>query len=236
MATLELRDVTKEYRAGERRFKVLDHVDLALAQGEVVAVLGPSGAGKTTLLTIAGGLQQPTAGEVVLEGRVISSLPESKRAAVRREQVGFVFQSMNLLQSLTALENVRYALELAGFRGRHAHERARELLAMLDLGHCEAKLPKLLSGGEQQRVAIARAFANRSRVVLADEPTASLDHAHATEVMDLLRALSHDLATPVLMVTHDLRIHSFADRLLWLEGGRLEPLTAAEMARRGIEG
>jgi ABC-type lipoprotein export system ATPase subunit len=234
MAMLELRDVSKEYRAGERRFKVLDCVDLALDQGEVVAVLGPSGAGKTTLLTIAGALQQPTAGAVELDGVTISGLSEGRRAAIRREQVGFVFQSMNLLQSLTALENVRYALELAGFRGRHAHERARELLAMLDLGHCDTKLPKLLSGGEQQRVAIARAFANRAKVVLADEPTASLDHAHATEVMDLLRALGHDLATPVLMVTHDLRIHSYADRLLWLEGGRLEPVTAAGLAARGV--
>lgn len=234
MATLELRGVVKEYRAGDRRFKVLDGVDLALDQGEVVAVLGPSGAGKTTLLTIAGALQQPTSGQVALDGQVISGLSESRRATIRREQVGFVFQSMNLLQSLSALENVRYAVELAGFRGRAAHERARELLVMLDLGHCEAKLPKLLSGGEQQRVAIARAFANRSKVVLADEPTASLDHAHASEVMDLLRALSHDLATPVLMVTHDLRIHSYADRLLWLEGGRLEPVTAADLAARGV--
>jgi putative ABC transport system ATP-binding protein len=236
MALVIVDSVEKTYTGGEAPVHALRGVSFTLGSGDFVALMGPSGCGKSTLLHLCGAMDRPSAGQIRFNDQSLAALDDRRLTLVRREQVGFVFQSMNLLQSLTALENVRYALELAGFRGRHAHERARELLSMLDLGHCETKLPKLLSGGEQQRVAIARAFANRSRVVLADEPTASLDHAHATEVMDLLRALSHDLATPVLMVTHDLRIHSFADRLLWLEGGRLEPLTAAEMARRGIEG
>jgi putative ABC transport system ATP-binding protein len=143
MNVLELHDVRKEYAAGGRRFRVLDGVSLALADGEVVAVMGPSGAGKTTLLTISGALQSPTAGTVVLDGIAIGGLSEQERARVRRERVGFVFQSINLLQSLTALENVQYTLELAGHGGRHARARARELLLMVDLGHCADKLPAI---------------------------------------------------------------------------------------------
>ena len=218
---LRLRDVAKVFGQGEGLARVLDGVGLELGQGEVVAVMGPSGSGKTTLLTIAGALQRPTSGTVEVAGREIQALPQSELASVRRQAVGFIFQGFNLLQALNARENVEYGLELAGHRGAHAHARAMHLLSMVGIEHRSEALPKLLSGGEQQRVSIARALAGNRSVLLADEPTASLDEKRATEVIGLLRAVSRDMGVGVLMVTHDLRVRDKADRVLWLEGGRL---------------
>jgi putative ABC transport system ATP-binding protein len=220
-AILNLRAVTKVYGTGESEVRALDQVDLELQIGEVVAVMGPSGAGKTTLLTIAGGLQRPTAGVVEINGRPIQDLPQNELATVRRELVGFVFQSFNLLTALTAVENVQYMIELDGARGRPALERAKELLRMVGLGHRMDRLPKDLSGGEQQRVCVARALANNASVILADEPTANLDSQRAKEIMGLMRAIVRDMGRGVLLVTHDLRAREFADRTLWLEDGHL---------------
>ena len=178
---LRLIGVTKIYGEGAASVRVLDAVDLSVAAGELVAVMGPSGGGKTTLLTIAGALQQPTSGSVEVLGDSLAGLSPGDMAKVRRDKVGFVFQSFNLLQALNARENVQYIIEMDGTRGRDAKERATELLRMVGLAHRMEVLPRLLSGGEQQRVCVARALANRARVILADEPTASLDRMRADE-------------------------------------------------------
>jgi putative ABC transport system ATP-binding protein len=228
MAVLQLRGVTKDFKLGDRTVRALDNVDLDVEEREVVALLGPSGSGKTTLLTIAGALQRPTSGTVEVAGVRIEKMSERQLAAVRREKVGFIFQSYNLLAALTALENVQYMLELKGYRGKHARDRALGLLEMLGLGHRANQLPKRLSGGEQQRVAVARAFAAGGEIILADEPTANLDNTRAVELAGLLRALSRDFGTPLLMVTHDARASQVADRLLWLEDGTIRPVSNAE--------
>ena len=221
---LQLIGVTKIYGEGAASVRVLDAVDLSVAAGELVAVMGPSGGGKTTLLTIAGALQQPTSGSVEVLGDSLAGLSPGDMAKVRRDKVGFVFQSFNLLQALNARENVQYIIEMDGTRGRDAKERATELLRMVGLAHRMEVLPRLLSGGEQQRVCVARALANRAQVILADEPTASLDRMRAEEIMGLLRALSRDMGCGVLVVTHDARARAFADRVLWLEDGHLGPI------------
>jgi len=229
MSILKLTNVTKEYAIGDRKMRALDNVNFELDDREVVGLLGPSGSGKTTLLTIAGALQRPTSGTVEVAGIEIQDMREKELAKLRREKIGFIFQSYNLLAALTALENVQYMLELKGFRGKHAKERAHGILAMLGMGHRANELPKRLSGGEQQRVAVARAFASGGDLILADEPTANLDHERATELTMTLRALSRDLAIPILMVTHDFRSSQHADRLFWLEDGHLRPIDHADV-------
>jgi putative ABC transport system ATP-binding protein len=230
MSALKLTAVTKEYALGERRVRALDNIDFELGEREMVGLLGPSGSGKTTLLTIAGALQRPTSGTVEVAGRQVQALSERQLAQVRRKNIGFIFQSYNLLAALTALENVQYMLEVKGFRGQHAKQRAMGILEMLGMGHRANELPKRLSGGEQQRVAVARAFASGGDLILADEPTANLDHERAIELTLLLRALSRDLAIPVLMVTHDFRSSQYADRLLWLEDGQLKAIVHDDIA------
>ena len=230
MSVLKLTGVTKEFRLGDRTVRALDGIDFELGDREVVALLGPSGSGKTTLLTIAGALQRPTSGRVEVAGEEIQDMPERELSRVRREKVGFIFQSYNLLASLTALENVQYILELKGFRGSHGRQRAMGILEMLGMGHRAKELPKRLSGGEQQRVAVARAFASGGDLILADEPTANLDYERATELTGMLKALSRDLAIPVFMVTHDYRSSRLADRLLWLEDGHISDLAAEDVA------
>ncbi len=229
MPVLRLIDVCKEFKIGDRTMRALDHVDLELGDREVVALLGPSGSGKTTLLTIAGALQRPTSGKVEVAGEEIQDLSEKALAKVRRDKIGFIFQSYNLLAALTASENVQYMLEMKGYRGAHAKERAKGILDMLGLGHRANELPKRLSGGEQQRVAVARAFASGGQVILADEPTANLDNTRAIELTEMLRAMSRDFAVPLLMVTHDFRASQFADRLLWLQDGHLKEVKSEEV-------
>jgi putative ABC transport system ATP-binding protein len=230
MSVLQLVQVTKSFDVGGRTVTALDGVDLELGEREVVALLGPSGSGKTTLLTVSGALQRPTAGRVIVAGREIQDLPERELAKVRLHDIGFIFQSYNLLAALTAVENVQYALELKGYRGRHARTRAMGILEMLDLRKRAHELPKRLSGGEQQRVAVARAFASGGKLILADEPTANLDNTRAVEMTQLLRAMCRDFGIPMLMVTHDFRASQFADRLLWLQDGHLRQVTAEEVA------
>ena len=229
MSVLRLSKVTKEFKIGDRAVRALDEVDLELGDREVVALLGPSGSGKTTLLTIAGALQRPTSGTVEVAGAEIQSMSERELSRVRRDKIGFIFQSYNLLAALTAQENVQYMLEMKGFRGTHAKERAKGILDMLGLGHRAHELPKRLSGGEQQRVAVARAFASGGEVILADEPTANLDNTRAIELTEMLRALSRDFGVPLLMVTHDFRASQFADRLLWLQDGHLREVKPDEV-------
>jgi putative ABC transport system ATP-binding protein len=219
---LRLSNVTKTFPVAGGSFTALDGVSLEVQSGEVVAILGPSGAGKTTLLTIAGALRRPTSGVVEVAGEEIQGLSQVELARVRREKVGFIFQSFNLFQALTALENVQYVLELHGLRGRHARARAQQVLTMLGMEKRLHQRPKDLSGGEQQRIAVARAFASGGELILADEPTANLDRERSIGLMELLRALSRDLGPPILMVTHDNRVQHLVDRSFWLEGGHLK--------------
>jgi len=217
---LRMQAVTKVYGTGDAAVTALDSVDFEAQTGEVVVVMGPSGAGKTTVLTIAGALLRPTAGTIEIAGTDITRLREKDLPAVRREKVGFIFQSFNLLESLTALENVRLVIADEATSERGATNRARELLDMLGLSHRLKSLPKQLSGGEKQRVAIARALANNPDLILADEPTANLDSKRGREVMHLLRRIAIELDKAVVIVSHDHRMREVAHRVVWLEDGR----------------
>lgn len=227
MATPEvivsMEGVTKVYGSGHRAVTALDDVSLQARAGEVVLVMGPSGSGKTTLLTIAGALLRPTRGRVRLCDMDITKMDEGRLASIRREKVGFVYQSFNLLQALTALENVRLVATDRAPNGVMSRDRAKEVLEMLGLGHRLDSLPKHLSDGEKQRVAIARALAKNPVLMLADEPTANLDSKRGQEVAQVLRRMALEMNKAVLIVSHDQRIHQLAHRVFWLEDGRLRP-------------
>jgi putative ABC transport system ATP-binding protein len=217
---LELRQVSKRLRSGERELVVVDAVDLAVAPGEFLAVLGPSGSGKSTLLGLAAGLDRPSRGEVLLDGRAIQDLSEDELARLRRGRIGFVFQSFQLLSNLTALENVLLPLELAG--RADARARAVQLLAAVGLAERGHHYPAQLSGGEQQRVALARAFAVEPALLLADEPTGNLDGATGAIVLDILARLRSENGTTMVLVTHDPEVAALADRRIHLRDGRIE--------------
>jgi putative ABC transport system ATP-binding protein len=217
---LELRQVTKRLRSGEREITVVDRIDLAVAPGEFVAVLGPSGSGKSTLLGLAAGLDRPSAGEVLLDGRAIQALDESELARLRRGRIGFVFQSFQLLGNLTALENVLLPLEIAGVE--RPLEAARAMLVAVGLEERGHHYPTQLSGGEQQRVALARAFATEPALLLADEPTGNLDGATGAVVLELLTRLRAEHGTTLVLVTHDPEVAARADRRIHLRDGRIE--------------
>ncbi|MDP9237786.1 MAG: ABC transporter ATP-binding protein [Chloroflexota bacterium] len=224
MSLLRLSSVTKTFGSGLGEVRPLDCIDLEILPREVAAVMGPSGSGKTTLLTIAGALQRPTSGVVEVGGAEIQNFSQTELGSVRRRQIGFVFQSFNLLEALTAAENVEYALQLSGHNGRHSRERARQLLSLVEMTNRSHELPKRLSGGERQRIAIARALANDGKLILADEPTASLDHKRAMDLLAMLRGITRDLERSVLLVTHDVRAQDAADRIFWLEDGHLQQI------------
>jgi putative ABC transport system ATP-binding protein len=217
---LELRQVTRRLRSGERELTVVDAVDLAVAPGEFVAVLGPSGSGKSTLLGLAAGLDRPSSGEVRIDGRPIHELSEGQLAALRRGRIGFVFQSFQLLGNLTALENVLLPLEIAERPG--ALEAARRMIAEVGLDERAHHYPAQLSGGEQQRVALARAFAPGPDLLLADEPTGNLDGATGAIVLELLARLRAESSTTLVLVTHDPEVAARADRRIHLRDGRIE--------------
>jgi len=218
-SVLDMRAVTKIYGSGDAAVRALDNVDFQARAGEVVVVMGPSGAGKTTFLTIAGALLRPNFGEVWISGKNIVSMGESQLPEVRRERIGFVFQSFNLLDALTATENVSLVMTPGRTGGRAGRDRARELLGLLGLEHRLNSTPKQLSGGEKQRVAIARALANNPDLILADEPTANLDSTRGREVMILLRQIAFEMGKAVVIVSHDHRIREVASRVVWLEDG-----------------
>ena len=215
---LRLAGVTREHRQGESVVHALRGVDLAVHAGELVAVMGPSGSGKSTLLHVAGGLDTPTAGEVLVEGRDLAALSPAQVAAVRRRSIGYVFQDLNLLPSLTALENVSLPLELDGARGGLARRAARDALDEVGVGHLAGRFPDDMSGGQQQRVAIARALVGPRRLLLADEPTGALDSTTGEEVLRVLRARCEAGAAGVL-VTHEARHAAWADRVVFLRDG-----------------
>ena len=232
---LQLDAVSKIYRSGDFSITALDDVTLHIRGGEIVAIMGPSGSGKTTLLTIAGALLRPTQGHVHICGIEVTNMNEGRLAKIRRQKVGFVYQSFNLLEALTALENVRIVIQNASRNGRaDATHRATELLDTFGLSHRIHALPKRMSDGEKQRVAIVRALAKDPELILADEPTANLDAKRGHEVMELLRQKTQELHKAVVVVSHDDRIRQFAHRVLWLEDGRLrdhhEPISRATAA------
>ena len=221
---LRVSGLTKVFGHGDTAVRAVDGVDLTVCCGELVLIMGPSGSGKTTLLTMIGGLLRPTAGSVVIEGIDLTTLSEARLAPVRRSLVGFIFQSFNLWETLSVVENVELPLNIAGVTGRAARERARSLLTARGLAGRLSFRARDLSGGEKQRVSIARALANEPRLLLADEPTANLDSAHGREVMDLLSDISRKGDRAVIAVSHDHRIREVADRILWLEDGRFQDL------------
>ncbi|HXG72763.1 MAG TPA: ABC transporter ATP-binding protein [Gemmatimonadaceae bacterium] len=209
--------VTKEYQSGERQIAVLRDVSFTIPQGAFVAIVGPSGSGKTTLLGLLAGLDTPSRGTVVLDDADLGKLNENERARLRGEKVGFVFQSFQLIPTLTAMENVQVPLELRGSPG--ASERARELIGRVGLDGRGHHFPSQLSGGEQQRVAIARAFANSPKILFADEPTGNLDAATGQKIFELLQSLNSDGGSTIILVTHDSELASRASRTIRLLDG-----------------
>ena len=218
-AVLEVRDLTKTYRSGGLPLTVLDGVGFRLQAGDTCAIVGPSGSGKTTLLGLCAGLDRATSGWVSLDGVRLDELDEDQRARLRGERVGFVFQTFQLVPTLSALENVSVPLELRGDRG--VENRAAELLDRVGLADRRHHYPVQLSGGEQQRVGLARAFINHPRILFADEHTGNLDTDTGSAVEDLLFALNKEAGTTLVLVTHDLELARRAHRLIRLRGGTI---------------
>ena len=218
-AIMEVNGISKRVRDSAGELTILHEISFQLAPRESVAIVGASGSGKSTLLSILAGLDTPSSGTVRLDGIDLFALDEDARAAVRGERIGFVFQSFQLMGHLSALENVMLPLELRG--ERNARALATEMLGRVGLGQRLGHYPKLLSGGEQQRVALARAFVVRPALLLADEPTGSLDHATGESVMQLMFELNREVGTTLILVTHDPRIAERCDRQIRLEAGRM---------------
>jgi putative ABC transport system ATP-binding protein len=216
---LAVRDLEKTYRSGEQELTVLREVNFDISAGEFVAIVGPSGSGKTTLLGLLAGLDTPSMGSVRLEGIDLGRLSEDERARLRRTRIGFVFQSFQLIGSLSARENVQVPLELAGVRD--ARPRAEALLARVGLGARLDHYPAQLSGGEQQRVALARAFVHGPKILFADEPTGNLDAATGRGIVELMRELNRESGTTLVLVTHDAELAAQAHRTIRLAEGRV---------------
>lgn len=222
MIALEAQLITKTYSSGDNVVKAVDDASFGVEQGEFVALVGPSGSGKTTTLAMLAGLLQPTSGSVIIEGQDLAAMNSAEKASFRRRRIGFTFQSNNLVSYLTALENVELMLRLNGQYDAENRKRARRLLEMLGLEDRMNNLPRQLSGGQQQRVAIARSLINNPAVVLADEPTASLDTERAYQVVETMANLVHNRERAGIMVTHDLRMVEYADRIIHMLDGHVE--------------
>jgi putative ABC transport system ATP-binding protein len=219
MPVIEAQGLKKTYHTGEVDVEVLRGIDLDIARGEFVAIMGPSGSGKSTLLHLLGGIDVPTRGRVVLDGEDLSSLGDDGRTLLRRRRLGFIFQTFNLLPTLTAEENVALPLELDGVPSPEALERAAAVLEQVGMSLRRQHVPGKLSGGEQQRVAVARALAIQPLVLLADEPTGNLDSVNGRQVTALLRGLVDEFQQTIVMVTHDSAVAAYADRLVQLRDG-----------------
>ena len=220
--SLRLEGVMKQYRAGGATIKAVDGVDLVIEAGSSVAIVGPSGCGKSTLLGMLGGLEKPSSGRVWLDTTEISALPESQRARIRRESIGFVFQSYDLLPFLTAQENVEFQSALTGDNGGNGKDsRAGQLIDRLGLSEHSSKLPDQLSGGQRQRVGIARALAHGPRLILGDEPTGELDSETSASVLDLILEAQKITGATLVVVTHDADVAARLDRIVTLRDGRV---------------
>jgi putative ABC transport system ATP-binding protein len=243
-AILETRDLQKQFESGELSVEALRGIRLQVQAGEFLAIMGPSGSGKSTLLHLLGALDVASEGEVLLHGDPLTQLNDDERARIRRRQIGFIFQSFNLLPTLTASENVALPLLLDGQNPKVALERAHAALALVDLSARADHRPDQLSGGEQQRVAIARALASKPQIVLADEPTGNLDRAAGERLLQILRRACDEDRQTIVMVTHDPYAASCADRVVFLIDGKLSgelsgpqlSLAAISETLAGIEG
>jgi putative ABC transport system ATP-binding protein len=226
--------VHKTLGAGAGTVEALRGVDLSLRPGELSLLMGPSGSGKTTLLLILGCMLAPSSGSVTICGHPIEDVDKEGLARLRRDHIGFVFQSYHLFPTLTAAQNVQLALDIRGERGRAAAKKSCEALAMVGLQQKTHALPQQLSGGEQQRVAIARAIVANPSVVLADEPTAALDGENGQAIMNILASIAHERSRAILVVTHDPRVVPFADRIIHIEDGRLVDASSRELEHRNV--
>ncbi|MEZ4645439.1 MAG: ABC transporter ATP-binding protein [Chloroflexota bacterium] len=222
------RDLTRQYKMGAVTVHALRGLNLEIATGEFIVLLGPSGSGKTTTLNLVGGLDRPTGGAVLVGGEDITRYNEKQLTRYRREQVGFVFQFFNLIPTLTASENVEFALKLNGSNGRSATSRALELLDIVGLRERANHFPAELSGGEQQRVSIARALANHPALLLCDEPTGNLDVKTGHQVLQAIRDLNREEGTTVILVTHNTAIAPMADRIVRLSDGQIDSITVQD--------
>lgn len=223
---VRVRGVTKEFGTGDSVTRALRGVDLDVPYGELLMLVGPSGCGKTTLVSIVAGTLEPTAGEVEVLGLDLVAMSNGRKVRFRRDNVGFVFQAYNLLPALTAAENAAVPLLIAGWRRRDAVEAAADVLDRLGLGDKLTSLPSELSGGQQQRVAIARALVHEPRLLVCDEPTSALDAENGRITMELIERLAVQPGRAVIVVTHDSRVYSFADRIASMEDGRIEAVEA----------
>ena len=222
IAVVELRDVRKTYRLGQHVIPALQGVDLLVARGELLALTGPSGSGKSTILNLCGLIDSADAGEIAIDGQSVAGLDEVQRTLLRRDALGFVFQSFNLVPVMTVAENVDYPLFLAGVPAAERRDRVAAQLLAVGLQDHAAHRPDALSGGQRQRVAIARALVKRPKLVIADEPTASLDSATADQVLALMRERGHAEGAAFVIATHDARLTRRCDRTVALRDGRIE--------------
>jgi putative ABC transport system ATP-binding protein len=229
MSILRVTNLTKTYQSGGRTLTVLDNVSFEIQPGDTFAIVGPSGSGKTTLLGLCAGLDQASSGSVYLNEIRLDSLSEDQRAGVRNQYVGFIFQNFQLLPTLTALENVMVPLELRGEKG--AQRTAKDLLERVGLGQRGHHYPTQLSGGEQQRVSLARAFANRPKILFADEPTGNLDTETSEKVIDLIFTLNREAGTTLVLVTHDLDLAARTGRIIRIKGGSVVSDTLSVVSR-----
>jgi putative ABC transport system ATP-binding protein len=220
-AQVQLQNVTKAYQMGEVQVQALSGLDLTVQEGEFVVIVGPSGSGKTTTLNLIGGLDTPTSGELIVAGNNIASYDDTALTAYRRDQIGFIFQFFNLMPTLTASENVEFALELVEKNGHKVHQRALDLLEKVGLAERADHFPSQLSGGEQQRVAIARALAKDPLILLADEPTGNLDFRMGRKVLRVMRDLNQREERTVILVTHNTVIGQIGDRVVHLHDGQV---------------
>ena len=220
-ALIEIKGLIKKYRVGQEIITALDGVDLTVEEGEFLCILGTSGSGKTTLLHIMAGLERPTRGEVVIKGFNLTKLKEKNMAGFRRKYMGFIFQSYHLLPALTAVENVSLPLIFDGANRKERMKRARDMLVQVGLQDRLKNKPTEMSGGQQQRVCIARAMINNPKILFADEPTGNLDTKTSQEIMTILAEKVKEAGVTLIMVTHDLEIASFADRVIHMVDGRI---------------
>ncbi|MFZ5754603.1 MAG: ABC transporter ATP-binding protein [Bacillota bacterium] len=220
-AFIEIKNLTKKYRLGQEIITALDNVNLSIAQGEFLCILGTSGSGKTTLLHIMAGLEKPVRGEVLVKGVSLTKMEEKDMAYFRRKHMGFIFQSYNLIPTLTAVENVALPLIFDGVEKKEREKRARDLLIQLGLKERLKNKPTEMSGGQQQRVSIARALVNNPKIIFADEPTGNLDSKTTKEIMDILYERVKASGVTLIMVTHDLELAHYADRVIHMVDGQI---------------
>jgi putative ABC transport system ATP-binding protein len=221
---VKLENISKQFKMGHAIIKALDDIDLEIKRGEFISVIGTSGSGKSTLLNIIGGLLKPTTGKIIIDNVDISTYSDYKMANYRKNMVGFVFQSFNLIPTLSAIENVEYPMIFSGVSGKERLERSKEVLKKLGLEDRLKHNPTELSGGEQQRVSIARAIVNEPEIILADEPTGNLDSKTGKEIMKVLRKINKEMNRTLVVVTHDIYISYYSDRRVYLSDGKIKKI------------